>query len=263
MIVAVDIGNTNIVLGFIEGDDIVGTYRISTKSSRTGDEYGLLLVQFLAMSGFKPKDVEGVVICSVVPQVMHSFRASIVNFLGINPMVVGPGIKTGVNVRIDDPRTMGSDCIVNCVGAYYLYDGPSLVIDMGTATTFNYIDADANIRMCVIAPGMQTSAHALAGDTAQLPNVEIARPACGIMATNTVASIQSGLFYTALGGLEKTVEVCHEQIGSPFTVVATGGFSNLFKGETDAIDHFDPALIFKGMNLIYKRQKQHQQRRHE
>ena len=261
MIVAVDIGNTNIVLGFIEDDEIVATYRISTQSTHTADEYGLMLVQFLAMSGYKTKDVDGVIICSVVPQVMHSFRASIVNFFGIDPMIVGPGVKTGVNLRIDDPKTMGTDCIVNCVASYYLYDGASLVIDMGTATTFNYIDADANIRMCVIAPGMQTSAHALAGDTAQLPNVEIARPACGIMATNTVASIQSGLYYAALGGLEKTVEVCHEQIGAPFTVVATGGFSNLFKGQTDAIDVFDPDLIFRGMSLIYKRQKQRPRRR--
>ncbi|MDD6460995.1 type III pantothenate kinase [Pseudoscardovia suis] len=254
MIVAVDIGNTNIVLGFIENDEIRGTYRISTKAPHTGDEYGLMLVQFLAMSGYKTSDVEGVIICSVVPQVMHSFRASIINFFGIKPMIVGPGIKTGVNVRIDDPRTMGSDCIVNCVGAYYLYHGACLVIDMGTATTFNYIDADANIRMAIIAPGMQTSAHALAGDTAQLPNVEIAKPT-SVMATNTVASIQAGLYYTALGGLEKTIEVCREQIGTPFTVVATGGFSSLFKGETELIDEFDPDLIFHGMNLIYKRQQ--------
>lgn len=254
MIVAVDIGNTNIVLGFIEDDEIVATYRISTKAPHTGDEYGLMLVQFLAMSGYKTSDVEGVIICSVVPQVMHSFRASIINFFGIKPMIVGPGIKTGVNVRIDDPRTMGSDCIVNCVGAYYLYHGACLVIDMGTATTFNYIDADANIRMAIIAPGMQTSAHALAGDTAQLPNVEIAKPT-SVMATNTVASIQAGLYYTALGGLEKTIEVCREQIGTPFTVVATGGFSSLFKGETELIDEFDPDLIFHGMNLIYKRQQ--------
>lgn len=254
MIVAVDIGNTNIVLGFIEDDEIVATYRISTQSTHTADEYGLMLVQFLAMSGYKTSDVEGVIICSVVPQVMHSFRASIINFFGIKPMIVGPGIKTGVNVRIDDPRTMGSDCIVNCVGAYYLYHGACLVIDMGTATTFNYIDADANIRMAIIAPGMQTSAHALAGDTAQLPNVEIAKPT-SVMATNTVASIQAGLYYTALGGLEKTIEVCREQIGTPFTVVATGGFSSLFKGETELIDEFDPDLIFHGMNLIYKRQQ--------
>ncbi|OZG53022.1 type III pantothenate kinase [Pseudoscardovia suis] len=255
MIVAVDIGNTNIVLGFIEDDEIHGRYRISTKAPRTGDEYGLLLVQFLAMSGYKPEDVEGVIICSVVPQVMHSFRASIINFFNINPMIVGPGIKTGVNVRVDDPRTLGSDCIVNCVGAYYLYHGACLVIDMGTATTFNYIDEDANIRMAVIAPGMQTSAHALAGDTAQLPNVEIAEPAT-VMATNTVASIQAGLYYTALGGLEKTVEMCRQETGAPFTVVATGGFASLFKGKTDAIDVFDPDLIFRGMNLIYKRQMQ-------
>ena len=136
MLVAVDIGNTNIVLGFLDGDTIAGTYRITTKANHTSDEYGLFLTEFLRMSGFQPSDVDDVIICSVVPKVMHSFRSSIVKFLDIDPMVVGPGIKTGMNVRVDDPKSLGADILADCAGAYYEYGGPVLVADFGTATTF-------------------------------------------------------------------------------------------------------------------------------
>ena len=124
MLVAVDIGNTNIVLGFLDGDTIAGTYRITTKANHTSDEYGLFLTEFLRMSGFQPSDVDDVIICSVVPKVMHSFRSSIVKFLDIDPMVVGPGIKTGMNVRVDDPKSLGADILADCAGAYYEYGGP-------------------------------------------------------------------------------------------------------------------------------------------
>ena len=134
MLVAVDIGNTNIVLGFLDGDAIAGTYRITTKANHTSDEYGLFLTEFLRMSGFQPSDVDDVIICSVVPKVMHSFRSSIVKFLDIDPMVVGPGIKTGMNVRVDDPKSLGADILADCAGAYYEYGGPVLVADFGTAT---------------------------------------------------------------------------------------------------------------------------------
>ena len=129
MLVAVDIGNTNIVLGFLDGDTIAGTYRITTKANHTSDEYGLFLTEFLRMSGFQPSDVDDVIICSVVPKVMHSFRSSIVKFLDIDPMVVGPGIKTGMNVRVDDPKSLGADILADCAGAYYEYGGPVLVAD--------------------------------------------------------------------------------------------------------------------------------------
>ena len=173
MLVAVDIGNTNIVLGFLDGDDIIGTYRITTKSNHTSDEYGLMITQFLALSGLRPSDIDDVIIASVVPKVMHSFRASIIKFLNINPMVVGPGIKTGINIRIDDPKSLGSDCLADCVGAYYTYGGPVLVADFGTATTFNYVNDEGVITCGLITTGIRTAAAALWGETAQLPEVEI------------------------------------------------------------------------------------------
>ncbi len=161
MLVAVDIGNTNIVLGFLDGDAIAGTYRITTKANHTSDEYGLFLTQFLRMSGFQPSDVDDVIICSVVPKVMHSFRSSIVKFLDIDPMVVGPGIKTGMNVRVDDPKSLGADILADCAGAYYEYGGPVLVADFGTATTFTHVSDKGVVDSGVITTGIRAGAAAL------------------------------------------------------------------------------------------------------
>lgn len=252
MLVAVDIGNTNIVLGFLEGQDIVGTYRITTKAEHTSDEYGMLLTEFLAMSGFVPADVDDVIVCSVVPKVMHSFRSSIVKFLDVDPLVVGPGVKTGINVAIDDPKSLGADMLADSAGAFYEYGGPVLVADFGTATTFNYVDARGSITCGVITTGIRTGAAALWSSTAQLPEIEITRPK-SILASNTLAAMQAGLYYDALGGIERTIRQFHEEIGEPFQVIATGGLGRVFKDDTDLIDIYDPDLIFKGMRQIHKR----------
>ena len=169
MLVAVDIGNTNIVLGFLDGDTIAGTYRITTKANHTSDEYGLFLTEFLRMSGFQPSDVDDVIICSVVPKVMHSFRSSIVKFLDIDPMVVGPGIKTGMNVRVDDPKSLGADILADCAGAYYEYGGPVLVADFGTATTFTHVSDKGVVDSGVITTGIrQEDMQAILGGTGVL-----------------------------------------------------------------------------------------------
>lgn len=161
LLVAVDIGNTNVVIGFLDDGHIAGTYRITTKANHTSDEYGLMITQFLRLSGYAPGDVDDVIITSVVPKVMHSFRASIVKFLNIDPMIVGPGVKTGINIRMDNPQNMGADCIADCAGAYYEYGGPILVADFGTATTFNYVTADASVICGLITTGIRTGAAAL------------------------------------------------------------------------------------------------------
>lgn len=163
LLVAVDIGNTNVVIGFLDDGHIAGTYRITTKSNHTSDEYGLMITQFLRLSGYTPGDVDDVIISSVVPKVMHSFRASIVKFLNIDPMIVGPGVKTGINIRMDNPQNMGADCIADCAGAYYEYGGPILVADFGTATTFNYVTADASVICGLITTGIRTGAAAFVG----------------------------------------------------------------------------------------------------
>ena len=252
MLVAVDIGNTNIVLGFLEGDQVTGTYRITTKAEHTSDEYGVLLAEFLRLSGFSPADVDDVIVCSVVPKVMHSFRAAIVKFLGVDPMVVGPGVKTGIAVRIDDPKSLGADMLADCAGAYTTYGGPVLVADFGTATTFTYVDASGAITSGVITTGIRTSASALTGETAQLPEVEIARPRT-ILGTNTRDCMQAGLFYDALGGAERIIRQFRREVGEPFRVVATGGMASVIVDDTDLIDVVDPDLIFKGMAWIHRR----------
>ena len=237
MLVAVDIGNTNIVLGFLDGDTIAGTYRITTKANHTSDEYGLFLTEFLRMSGFQPSDVDDVIICSVVPKVMHSFRSSIVKFLDIDPMVVGPGIKTGMNVRV----------------AYYEYGGPVLVADFGTATTFTHVSDKGVVDSGVITTGIRAGAAALWGDTAQLPEVEITRPET-ILGTNTKTCMQAGLYYTFLGGVERTISQFRKELGGEdFKVITTGGLGRVFAYDTELIDVYDPDLIFEGMAHIYAR----------
>lgn len=252
MLIAVDIGNTNIVLGFMQGPDITHSYHLTTSGVRTSDEYGIHLLQFLSLSGYTTDDVEDVIVCSVVPSVMHSFRGSIEKFLGKTPIVVGPGIKTGMAVRIDDPKSLGADCLVDCVAASALYGTPCLVIDMGTATTFNYVDTSGAITMGVIQTGLLTSARALAGNTAQLPEVEIASPST-VMAKNTFSAIQTGLYYGFIGGIERMIKQCREETGTDFTVVATGGFGRVIEHDNDFIDIYDPDLIFKGMRIIYEK----------
>lgn len=255
MLMAVDIGNTNIAIGFLEGGHITGTYRLTTQQDRTADEYGILITQLLSLSGYGRQDVEDVVVASVVPEVMHSFRASLVRFLDIEPMVVGPGIRTGMNIRLDDPRSLGADCLCDCVGAYFVYGGPVLVADFGTATTFNYVDGQAGIRSGLITVGIRSGAAVLAGKTAQLPQVEITKPGT-ILATGTRTAMQAGLYYNFLGGLERIVDQFRKEIGGDFKVVATGGLGSIFSDETDRIDIYDPDLMFKGMALIRERNRE-------
>ncbi|MDF7663595.1 type III pantothenate kinase [Bifidobacterium sp. ESL0763] len=252
MLIAVDIGNTNIVIGLLDGTRILGTYRITTSARHTSDEYGLMMLQFLALKGLKAGDVDDVIIASVVPQVMHSFRSSVVKFLDIDPMVVGPGVRSGLSIRMDDPKSLGADCLADCVGAYELYGGPILVADFGTATTFNYVDARKAITAGLISPGLQTAVGSLVSGTAQLPEVEITRPG-SILAKGTKTAMQAGLYYSFLGGIERTIDQFRAEIDEDFKVVATGGLASVFKDDTDRIDIYDPDLIFKGMAIIYRK----------
>lgn len=238
LLMAVDIGNTNVVIGFIDDGRIAGTYRITTKANHTSDEYGLMIAQFLGLSGYGPHDVDDAIISSVVPKVMHSFRASIVKFLGIDPTIVGPGVKTGLNIRMDNPQNMGADCIADCAGAYYEYGGPILVADFGTATTFNYVTGDAAVISGLIAHRHTNRGGRVVGGTAQLPEVEITRPK-SILAKSTKPAMQAGLYYNFLGGIRRTIAQFHKEIDEDFRVVATGGLSRVFADDTNMIDIYD------------------------
>ena len=176
MLLAVDIGNTKIAIGFLDGGTVLGTYRLTTQANHTSDEYTLMLRQFMALQHLTRNDIDGVVISSVVPKLLYSFRASIVKFLNIDPLIVGPGVKTGINIALDNPRMVGTDRIADSVAAYHLYGGPVLVIDFGTATTYDYVDEHGSFRAGAINVGFQTAANALTSSTAQLPDVELDDP---------------------------------------------------------------------------------------
>lgn len=251
MLVAVDIGNTNIVVGFIDRQTIVGTYRITTKVNHTSDEYGLMLTQFMQLAGVKTDDITDVIIASVVPKVMYSFRSSIVKFLHKNPLIVGPGVKTGLNIRLDNPRSLGADCLADCVGAWKTYQSACLVIDFGTATTYNYVDSSGSIICGLITTGIRTAAAALWESTAQLPEVEIKRPRT-LFAKNTQDAMQTGLYYSFLGGIACTIAQFKQEIDEPFKVIATGGLGRLFEHDIPTIDIYDPDLMLKGMAAIYE-----------
>lgn len=252
MLLAVDIGNTKIAIGFLDGGTVLGTYRLTTQANHTSDEYTLMLRQFMALQHLTRNDIDGVVISSVVPKLLYSFRASIVKFLNIDPLIVGPGVKTGINIALDNPRMVGTDRIADSVAAYHLYGGPVLVIDFGTATTYDYVDEHGSFRAGAINVGFQTAANALTSSTAQLPDVELDDPGT-VLGTNTGAAIQAGLFYGFLGGVEYTIRRFANETGTNPNVVATGGLGALVYRQTELIDVVDRDLMFKGLAIIHAR----------
>ena len=255
MFIALDIGNSNTVVGFMKDGRTDGTYRISNTASHTSDEYELLILQFLAMSGYRPEDVEDVIICSVVPQLLRGFKSCFSNFFGIKPLVIAPGLKTGIRLKMPDPRQLGSDILTGIVAAYNLYGGPALVIDMGTATTVAAVNSEGTVEMCLIAPGLETQAKSLSSNTAQLPHVELKKPSSAT-ANTTETAMQTGLYYSFVGGIERMIKLCKDELNCDFTVVATGGLSSVIKEDCKLIDIYDPDLIFEGMDIIREKNRQ-------
>lgn len=266
MLLCVDVGNSNITLGVFDGDDLICNYRMNTKVRRTSDEYGFLLESFLHSANLQNSDIEGVIVSSVVPKVMHSFRNGIIKFLGIEPLVMGPGVKTGVSVQLENPRSVGADRIADVVGAVKEYGYPLLIVDFGTATTYDYVDENGVFKAGAISVGIETGANALWAQTAQLPEIEIKKPR-SVMAKNTQSAMQAGVFYQFLGGFEKTVEAYRKEARNDFKVIATGGLGRVIYQYTDCIDVYDPTLIFKGLKTVYERtmeyEKAHPTRRNE
>ena len=254
MLVAIDVGNTNITIGIYKGNELLANYRMTTKIKRTSDEYGFMLSNFLENANVKKEDIEDVIVSSVVPKIMHSFKNGIVKFLNIDPVIVGPGLKTGISDQVENPRSVGSDRIADCAGAFYEYGGPVLVVDFGTATTYDYVDEKGNFKAGAIGVGIESGANALWGQTAQLPEIEIKRPQ-SILAKNTQTEMQAGIFYQFLGGFELTVKQFRKEIKENFKVIATGGLGRIICDHTDLIDVYDPNLIFKGLKVIHNKNK--------
>ena len=255
MLVAIDIGNTNITIGIFDGNSFVANYRMTTKVRRTSDEYGFMLKTYLDMSNVTQENVEDFIVSSVVPKVMHSFVNGIKKFYKKEPVIVGPGIKTGISVQLENPKSVGADRIADCAGAYHEYGGPVLIVDFGTATTYDYVDENGCFKAGAISVGIETGANALWGQTAQLPEVEIKQPKT-IMAKNTKTEMQAGIFYQYLGGVEYTIKQFRKELGTDFKVVATGGLGTIVYKHTKLIDYYDRELIFKGLKAIYDKNKE-------
>lgn len=251
MILVVDIGNTNIVVGVFKGDEIVGSWRMVTRSEKTSDEYGIFILNLLSYNNINYRDIDGVIVSSVVPDVMYSFENAMKKYFNIAPMIVGPGIKTGITIATSNPREVGADRIVDIVGAYDQYGGPLIVIDFGTATTYDVVTEKGEFKYGITSPGIAISANALWTKTAQLPRIEIRKPP-SILATNTVTSMQAGLVYGYIGQVEYIIRKIKEELGNEnMKVVATGGLGRLIFDETSSIDIYDPQLLLKGLKIIH------------
>ena len=255
MLLVINVGNTNITLGVFKKEELLGTFRMTTKLPRTSDEYGIMLKELIERQGISSKDINAVIIASVVPDIMHSLGSAMIKYFGIKPVIVSAGIKTGIRIVTENPKQVGADRIVDAVAAYTLYGGPVIVIDFGTATTYDIVGPDATFEGAVIAPGIRTSAQAMWGQAAMLPAIEIKKPDT-ILAKETVSSMQAGIVFGQIGQVEYIVERIRRESGyRDAKVVASGGLGNIIARETEAIDVYDPQLTLKGLRIIYEKNK--------
>ncbi|MDN5347928.1 MAG: type pantothenate kinase [Clostridia bacterium] len=254
MLLAVDIGNTNIVVGVFNGDKLLVSWRMASDRKKTSDEYGLILRSFFSYSGLTVKEIEAVIVASVVPPLTPVIEEMISHVFGLKPLVVGPGIKTGMPIRFENPREVGADRIVNGVAAYALYGGPVIVVDFGTATTFDVVSAKGEYLGGAIAPGIGISTEALFQHAAKLPRIELVRPA-NVIGKNTVACMQAGIMYGFVGQVEGIVHRMRAELGGRAFTVATGGLAGLIASETSSIDAVNPLLTLEGLRLIYERNR--------
>ncbi len=252
MLLAIEQGNTNTLFAIHDGTEWTAQWRSSTESSRTADEYAVWLMQLVHLQGLTLDSFKACIISSVVPQSIFNLRNLSRRYLKVEPLVIGDNAELGVEVRIEKPSEAGADRLVNAVGGYMSYGGPLIIIDSGTATTFDVVGADGAFEGGVIAPGVNLSMQALHTAAAKLPRVAIQRPD-RIIGKDTVGAMQAGVFWGYIGLIEGLISRIKEEYGQPMKVVATGGVVSLFEGATDAIDIFDGDLTIRGMLEIYRR----------
>ncbi len=255
MLLAIDNGNTNVVFAVYDGDRAVGTWRCQTEVKRTADEYAVWLTQLMTLKGLKPEDVKASIIASVVPGALFNLITLCRRYFAGDPLVVGAeGVELGMQVLIDHPEQAGADRLVNAVAAQRHYGGPAIIIDFGTATTFDVIDGDGNFRGSAFAPGINLSMEALYMAAARLPRIEI-KPTETIIGKATVPAMQSGIYWGYVGMIEGLVQRIRNEFGTPMKVYATGGLAALFDKATDVFDIVDPDLTMKGLVEIYRRNR--------
>ena len=252
MLLVFDVGNTNIVMGVFNGSELVADWRISTKRDRTSDEYGIILKDLFAVANLDMSSVEAAVISTVVPPLTFVIERACKKYLNNTPLVVGPGIKTGLPINYENPREVGADRIVNAVAGIEFYGSPLIIIDFGTATTYCAINSKGEYLGGAIAPGIGISMEALFMRAAKLPRVELMKPA-SIIGRNTVTSMQSGIFFGYVGQVDEIIKRMKKELGGEVTAVATGGLAGLISQESKEIDHVDHNLTLTGLRLIYER----------
>ncbi len=251
MILVFDVGNTNMVIGVFDEDKLLTDWRIRTDAFRTCDEYGMILNSLFTYNRLNTHNVSAVIISSVVPSLMMELEELSYKYFFCKPLIVGPGIKTGLAIKYDNPREVGADRVVNAVGAYAKYGGPLIIIDFGTATTFCVVNAKGDYLGGAIAPGIKTSTDALVARAAKLPRVELIKPKF-LIGKNTVQSMQSGIIYGFAGQIEGIVNRMKKEIEGEVQVIATGGLAALMAEETDVIDTVDELLTLNGLRIIYE-----------
>ena len=255
MLLAVDVGNTALNLGIYEGKELRAEWSVATDRRKTQDEYGMLLLALLEYQGFHPEQIRAVVVASSVPPVVPTLDRMFQKYFHVKPLVVGPGVKTGVVIRYDNPREVGSDRIVIAVAAYEKYGGPLIVVDFGTATIFDVISKEGEYIGGVMAPGVNVSVEALFTQAAKLPRIELVKPQT-VLARNTVHAMQSGVIFGFAGQVDEVVARLREEMGAAadgMKVIATGDMAELVAPETSVIETIDPYLNLEGLRIIYER----------
>jgi len=254
MLLAIDIGNTSAKLGVFEGEKLRATWQLATRLHRMPDDYAALLLNLMHHQGLDVSDITEVAMCSVVPPLTTTFEELFQRYFGVSPLLVATGVKTGVRIRMDNPKEVGADRIVNAAAAHRLYGGPVIITDLGTATTFDTVSKEGDYIGGAIAPGINTAAEALFTRAAMLPRVELAPPKHAI-GTNTITAMQSGIVFGYVGLIEGIVARIQKELKEKAKVVATGGYAELIAKETTVIDVVNPDLTLIGLRLIYKMNK--------
>ena len=252
MVFVLDVGNSNIKCGLFEDDKLLSSWRMTTDMERTADEYGISIMSFFGHIGRSVDEVEGIIISSVIPSINYTLQHMCSIYFAKKALIVGPGIKTGLNILYDNPRELGADRIVSAIAAYALYGGPCIVVDFGTATTFGAISEGGDFLGGAICPGLKISAEALTVSAARLPRVELLRPEA-VIAKNTTAGMQAGIIYGYVGQVDFIIRRMKQEMGGEPKVIATGGMSKLISQETDGITIVNSLLTLTGLNMLYRR----------
>ena len=255
MLLVADVGNTNVVFALFDGREIRTRWRIATDPRRTGDEYAVWLLQLLAIEGYKREDVTHIIVGSVVPRAVHNITVLAQKYFGVEPLIAGQGAaEWGIAVDVDEPRSLGADRALNAIAAHAKYDGDLIVVDFGTATTFDAIDFNGAYKGGIIAPGLNLSLDALVGNTAKLPRIAIEAPRSdSVIGTNTEDQMLIGVFWGYCAMMEGLTAKMKAEIGRPAKVVATGGLAILFDEHTELFDHVDSDLTLDGLAILAER----------